>query len=188
MNTTWVKLFAWLTQPDIEGGKVQRPQDHGGRTNMGVTQTVYDAFRFRHHMPKRDVWQMDRMECSTLYSELFWTPVMGDALPWPLDAVLFDSAVQHGQAASVNFLREAMGLELNDHRMTQDLINRIGTHCNAAKITIGAFTSQVMEKRIAFYKADLAARPDQEIFQVGWSRRISSLCGFCGIPDVGEQI
>ena len=45
-----------------EGGKVDHPKDPGGRTNKGVTQRVYNAWRGKSHLPMRDVYLIDDLE------------------------------------------------------------------------------------------------------------------------------
>jgi lysozyme family protein len=57
-----------------EGGFVDHPNDPGGRTNKGVTQRVYDAWRKRQGLPVRDVKRLDDTELHRIYESGYWIP------------------------------------------------------------------------------------------------------------------
>lgn len=77
-----------------EGGKVDDPHDKGGRTNRGITQRTYDGWRDDQGLPRRDVWDLEQDELEEIYRTLYWW--VGKSLPWPLNLVVFDSAVLFG--------------------------------------------------------------------------------------------
>ena len=62
-----------------EGGFVDHPNDPGGRTNKGVTQKVYDAWRKRQGLPVR------RPQAGSRFMFLIcraWTPTWACSVPW----------------------------------------------------------------------------------------------------------
>ena len=74
-----------------EGGFVDDPDDLGGRTNKGITQRVYDAYRAKKGVPPRDVKNISDDETSDIYFEEYWlaakcnhiNPELGMALSTP---------------------------------------------------------------------------------------------------------
>src|SRR5687767_11276425 len=64
-----------------EGGKVNHPKDPGGRTNCGITQRVYDAWRVRNDLAPRDVYAMEARERDAIYRGQYWNTIRGDELP-----------------------------------------------------------------------------------------------------------
>lgn len=61
-----------------EGGLVDHPKDPGGRTNRGVTQRVYDAFRRRKSSPTRAVDHITDAEVKDIYRRQYWDAIRGD--------------------------------------------------------------------------------------------------------------
>src|SRR3954452_10708150 len=62
----------------FEGGKVDNPNDPGGRTNQGVIQRVYDGWRRRKALPLRSVYLMEEAERDDIYRNQYWLAVRGD--------------------------------------------------------------------------------------------------------------
>lgn len=81
-----------------EGGKVNDPHDPGGRTNEGVTQATYDAFRKARGQPAASVYRMGDDERDAIYQSGYWDKVGGNALPAGVDLAAFDYGVNSGPA------------------------------------------------------------------------------------------
>ena len=162
-----------------EGGKCDDPLDRGGRTNMGITQRVYDSWRFDKGLTKRDVWLMPEEEAATIYKELYWDAVRGDDLPHPLDLILFDSAVQHGAREAAIFVHGALGVE------EADAIGPL-TLQQIARVDPTELAVEVVTERVDFYRHLIAVDPDQKRFEAGWGNRIALLCETAGLQDPGE--
>ena len=94
-----------------EGGKVDNPRDPGGRTNMGITQRTYNAWRNHHGMAVRDVYLIATDERDTIYKSEYWDPIHGDELPSGLDLAMFDAAVNSGCGSATMWLQGALGVE-----------------------------------------------------------------------------
>lgn len=129
-----------------EGGLVDHPSDPGGRTNRGVTQKTYDAWRDRRHLPHRDVSELEDAEEHSIYSEEYWYPAGCDKLAWPLCLVHFDTAVNLG-------VQRARGLVA------------------AAGGDVGAY----LTKRRAYYTTLAQVRPKLAVFLRGWLNRVEAL-------------
>ena len=78
-----------------EGGKANLRGDPGGRTNQGVTQDVYNAYREELRAAPRTVYDMEQVERDAIYRK-YWDAVGGDRLPAGVDFAAFDASVQQG--------------------------------------------------------------------------------------------
>jgi lysozyme family protein len=90
-----------------EGGKVDDPRDPGGRTNQGVTQRVYNAYRRRKGVVVRDVYLMEEGERDEIYKVQYWDRIKGDELPDGVAFVIFDAAVNSGVAQAARWAQKA---------------------------------------------------------------------------------
>ncbi len=88
-----------------EGGYVNDPDDRGGATNMGITQTTYNDYRRRHGLPPQDVAQITPGEAEAIYRE-FWETSGAGKLPRSLGVVHMDTAVNMGPLRAKRFLEE----------------------------------------------------------------------------------
>jgi lysozyme family protein len=90
-----------------EGGKVDRADDPGGRTNAGVTQATYNAWRRSRALLPMDVYRMADSERDAIYRGQYWDAISGDALPRGIDLVVFDAAVNSGVAQAKKWFAAA---------------------------------------------------------------------------------
>lgn len=90
-----------------EGGYVNDPDDPGGATNKGITQKTYDAYRKKKGLPMQSVKQIADQEVQDIYKTGYWDAVLGDRRKWPLNLVLFDTAVNMGPGRAKEFLDQA---------------------------------------------------------------------------------
>lgn len=94
----------------FEGGKDDDPVDPGGRTNQGVIQRVYAAYRKGKGLPVRDVFLMENNERDEIYFENYGKRVRFDELPPGVNIVVLDGGVNSGPAQSIKWLQRALGL------------------------------------------------------------------------------
>lgn len=90
-----------------EGGKVNHPRDPGGKTNQGVTQRTYNAYRRKKSLPEQDVYRMENAERDAIYRKEYWDVAGCDALPCGVDLAVFDIAVNSGPRKAKYFLDRA---------------------------------------------------------------------------------
>lgn len=151
-----------------EGGKVDHPQDPGGRTNMGVTQRVYDGYRQRRKLAKRDVYQISMDEVRAIYRQQYWDVIKGDQLPPGIDFVVFDGAVNSGPSQSVKWLQRA----LNKPNVKVDGVIGNVTLAEIEKISNhDQLVTDICARRMEFLKA-LKTWPT---FGKGWTNRVNAV-------------
>ena len=156
----------------LEGGASNHPADKGGLTMAGVTQATYDTYRRRKGLPPRPVTQSTPVERADIYRSQYWTPVRGDALPPPLDLVIFDMAVNSGPDRAIKTLQRALGVTVDGAFGAQTLR---ALQEDTAAGQVDHLVSQVLELREAFYRGLVAKDASQKVFLAGWLNRLDAL-------------
>ena len=91
-----------------EGGYVNHPRDPGGRTNLGVTQRVWEDWR---DMPATEAIMraLTPEKVAPLYRARYWDTVRAPDLPPGLDLHVFDFGVNAGPARAIRYLQMMVG-------------------------------------------------------------------------------
>jgi lysozyme family protein len=161
-----------------EGGFVDHPKDPGGRTNKGVTQRVYTAWRARRGLPHQDVRHITDAEVKAIYESDYWLPPRCDQLPARLDLVQFDTAVNMGPGRAVRFLQAAVGCGVDGQFGT-------GTAQAVARCEPRSALAAYCSAREGYYRRLVAAKPDLQVFLKGWLNRLNSLRREVGLTVFG---
>lgn len=156
-----------------EGGYSDAQADHGGATNHGITQRVYDAFRSALNDPLRPVREIEDGEVKAIYRADYWLRARCDSCPAPLDLVLFDSAVNSGVTQATRWMQRALGV-------TADGV--AGPHTLAAiAACIPRVTARVLIDHREVLLRTLGAREGQGKFLAGWLNRTTALRAAAGV-------
>ena len=147
-----------------EGGYVNDPLDSGGRTNLGVTQRVWEEF-VGHPVTEADMKALTPEKIAPMYKLKYWNPSYCEVLPKGLDYVVFDFAVNAGTGRSVKTLQQAIGCVADGviGPKTMAVINDANP-----KDLITKFS----DARADFYQGIVARKPDQARFIKGWLNRV----------------
>lgn len=148
-----------------EGGKVDNPKDPGGRTNQGVTQRVYDGYRSRKGLSKRDVYDMEDAERDAIFKAQYWDAIKGDKLPVGVSYVVFDGAVNSGPKQSVKWLQRALGLPADG------IIGEVTLAAVQNDTDNDQLIAAICDRRMAFLKALKTFKT----FGKGWTTRVNSV-------------
>lgn len=152
-----------------EGGKSNHPSDPGGKTNYGITQRVYDAWRDAKNKNRRDVYEIDKVEVRDIYKHRYWSVIGGDKLPEGVNYAVFDGAVNSGTAQSVKWLQRALDSRYKGKidgqmgMMTLDAIASFPDHDRLIAL--------ICSRRLAFMRA----LRTWNIFRKSWERRVESV-------------
>ncbi len=158
-----------------EGGFVDHPADPGGRTNRGVTQRTYDAWRAGQGLSGRDVKLIEEAEVHAVYESGYWIPPRCDLIDRPLDLVQFDTAVNMGPRRAVRFLQQAVGCGVDGDFGP-------GTQRAVSACSPADAVATYCSLREDFYRQIVARKPDQSVFLKGWMNRLNSLRREVGLP------
>lgn len=147
----------------IEGGKSDRKNDKGGRTNHGITQRRYNDWRRRNKLPARDVYLIEIHEIKAIYFEI-WEQAKCDEWKMPLRRLMFDTATNWHPRTAIRFLQQALGVG-------RDGIVGPITRKNVAKWDNKKLCSRIVDIRVDFRADRCIADPTQLEFLKGWLRR-----------------
>ena len=173
MKETYPKAITFVLA--AEGGFSDDAGDSGGATMQGITWRDAAAYREIDPLTLRTdaeqvrlVKSLTEAEIQAIYRTRYWEAVSGDALPYPLDMVLFDSGVNLGVGAAVILLRLAMGLPAFPPTMRATLatVQEIGSH-------LPVVVSKVLDLRRARYRR--IAHGHNAQFLAGWLMRVDRL-------------
>jgi lysozyme family protein len=144
---------------DHEGGYSDDPNDHGGATNLGITQTEYDAWRKANGHPAQSVRAITRAEASAIYHANYWSVMKCEGYAAPMDLVLFDTAVNLGCGEARTILARHPGTDA----------------------TVLARAAHYLNDRDDVYHK-IAAHPGQSKWLRGWLNRTADLRKIAHIP------
>ena len=81
-----------------EGLYSNDPNDPGGETKWGISKRAY---------PKEDIKNLTPERCAEIYADDYWAKCGCDSIEFPLNTVVFDTAVNCGVARARGWLRAA---------------------------------------------------------------------------------
>lgn len=140
-------------------------------TSWGITQPTYDAYRDRKGLARRDVDQGTADEFREIYEHDYWTPGKCEFLPVGLDALHFDSCVNHGVQNAGRMMQEAMNMAHSD------IDGWVGPKTLAAVAAADPIIlfGRYVRQRLALYIVLAQTRPLGKRSIKGWLHRI----GYC---------
>ena len=128
-----------------EGGYTDDPLDPGGATNLGIT--LDELSRWRHtSVTTDDVRNLARPEATSIYGANYWNVIRGSMLPSGIDLIMFDAAVNTGNARAARMLQTIVGTNVDGSIGPETLA---ATASKAAADVINAFA----DARVAFYQS-----------------------------------
>ena len=84
-----------------EGILSDHKDDAGGLTKYGISQAAY---------PGLDIASLTKADAIAIYKRDYWDKAQCEEIPYPLDIMLFDTAVNHGVTKAVKILQESLGI------------------------------------------------------------------------------
>jgi len=92
-----------------EGGYQNNPADLGNWTGQNVGEGENKGTNFgisAHSYPGLDIKNLTREQAIEIYKRDYWNQSGADKLAWPLNLLVFDTAVLHGVGAAQTWLKE----------------------------------------------------------------------------------
>lgn len=161
--------FGYIFQ--FEGGYANHPADRGGATKFGITQKTLDDWCAGLGMPSYDVRDLSKAGAADIYRLKYWDVCRCDELPPPIDLVVFDLAVNHGQKHAAKFLQSALGGLVVDGVIGEKTL----AAANKAPTGAKCIASNILYGRSSFYQNIVARDQTQRVFLNGWLNRIAEL-------------
>jgi lysozyme family protein len=167
MQTDFERALEFVLR--FEGRYVNHPKDPGGATFCGVTQRTYDQYLFDKNEDSKDVRNITYEEIRDIYENLYWKASYAHVMPWPVNIVVMDYAVNSGPGKAIKSLQKALGVTA-DGVVGPKTLKAIDEIKNAHEIA-----GEIIHEREDFYKAIVDNKPTQRIFLVGWLNRTAGL-------------
>jgi len=161
VKETWQDALAHVLKS--EGGYVNHPSDPGGRTNLGVTQRVWEEW-VKHDVDEKQMRELTPEMVAPLYQEKYWQRVKGDELPAGIDYCVFDASVNSGVGRASKWLQEVCGTQPDG--VIGPMTLRV-----AQAIVHTDLVNMYCDKRLAF----LRELKTWETFGKGWERRVEEV-------------
>lgn len=90
-----------------EGGYVKDPDDKGGATNKGITQSTYNRWLLAQGKARKDVKFISEKEVKEIYYRNYWLASGCEKMTPKFAALCFDTAVNMGGGRVKEFLQVA---------------------------------------------------------------------------------
>ncbi len=161
MKANWQDALANVLKH--EGGYVNHPSDPGGRTNLGVTQRVWEEW-VKHDVDEKQMRELTPEMVAPLYQEKYWQRVKGDDLPSGVDYCVFDASVNSGTGRASKWLQECVGVQ-------PDGVIGPMTLRTVQSMVPADLVNLYCDKRLAFLKE----LKTWETFGKGWERRVEEV-------------
>lgn len=140
-----------------EGGFVNDPNDRGGATNWGITQSTLAEWR-DHPVSVDEVRKLSRDEAREIYRKVYFESAGIGDLPTELQAQAFDINVNGGLKPILARLTSYFGATL------AEIVEFLGP--KTANIMLAA-------SRVEYYRQITNNRPANKTFLLGWLNRAS---------------
>jgi len=152
-----------------EGGFVDHPNDRGGPTNCGITIATLSEWLGKK-ATREDVQELLPGVAREIYRQRYYEDPKISELPERIQPLVFDSAVNHGQAMAI--------------RMLQTICDEAGYEPGPIDGVIGPKTIQaatrydramldhLLAERKLFYQDIVENDPSQAVFMDGWLNRL----------------
>lgn len=163
-----------------EGGYSNDPDDPGGRTMMGITEsTLLRAYQQQivgHH----DIKKLTRGEAEAVYGCLYWAPSRAQLMPWALCALHFDAAVNNGIGGAGRLLQRALNSLYNAELVLdgsagpatmRKMREVLGWSDGAAQLR--RIESEYCNQREQLFRAIVKKDSNKSVFLHGWLNRIA---------------
>lgn len=163
-----------------EGGLSDHPADRGGLTNMGITASTLHRAYIQRIVSHNDVRRLTRAEAATIYEKFYWEPSCADEMPWPLCALHFDAAVNHGIGGAAKLLQRTLSkvqrvpLEIDGAigPKTKRVLYAALMDCEANHASMTMFCNTYLNYREKLFRTIVENNPSQSVFLKGWLNRL----------------
>lgn len=162
------KALRFTMSDAVEGGYVNDPDDHGGPTNFGITQLVYDEYRRAKGLAYAPVKEITRQVAREIYYERYWKRIKPELMREDMAIAAFDFGVNSGPTQAIKTLQDVLGLKSDG--------------------IIGPLTSRRLQATtstdVAYYlkaRLDFVRSLGRKKFIRGWENRIFNLARYIGV-------
>lgn len=160
-----------------EGREGEVTRDTGGWTKYGISLRFLRQARLDldrdGDVDKDDVLWVDYKAACDIYYRYFWQ--LGcSALPWPVNLVVFDAAVNCSPRRSARWLQRAINRQLPHDPLIEDGVIGPKTLHRLNQTDLKELVKAALQFRLEYYQ-DLGRHPKHAPFLEGWKNRVEDL-------------
>lgn len=154
-----------------EGSRyTDHPADRGGPTKYGITLKTLRTVRAG--ATAADVETLTVTEARDIYLSVFFlAPGFDQVYYEPLQALLLDSAVNHGPNIAIKWLQESLYVRPVDGVLGEETLSALSVALNTGRSRL-VYASMVA-KRCQYYGNIISRDATQAVFAGGWANRLS---------------
>ena len=156
-HSDFLKAFQIILE--LEGGYSDVSGDLGGKTNFGITATLFKNWLKNKKLPDQDIKTITIEQAQQIYYEEFWKRANCDNYNFPLNLVIFDAAVHSGPSRIKSFLQYLQSLNTDQ------------------KIALDILMLRFIQLKV------LSDKPSQQKFKNGWYNRLHKLFKAAGFNE-----
>ena len=145
----------------LEGKKSNHPNDPGGKTNYGITQKTYDAWKTKKGLPHADVFSITEQEAKDIYYSEYWLVGGCDKLTPKLAVCHFQAVVLLWKTRATKILTDVNNIQNERKSLTEESL---------------CFLYLTLQYNVL--KTLLQMNEKLEIFRFGWINRLSKTFKF----------
>ena len=153
---------------NLEGGKSDEGADRGGRTNFGITQRTYNAWKDSLKQPRKDVFKISQEEAKEIYKKNYWDLIKGSQLPHDVAQAILSMALTDGPQDAIKHTQKILGIPPTG---TMGPITMKSIWSAAKQKGTKKLTNYIVDKQIQRYQSDEQAKT----YGKGWTNRAESL-------------
>lgn len=149
------------------------PDDPGGATDYGITQSSFDSYCQKKGLTTHDVKTLTEQEIEAVYSDL-WASASCDKMASPVDMVHYDYCVNAGiTQASISMQRVL--------RIMMDGVIGPQTVATIERWDPKELSASLLSERARFYNALVTEKPELGKYLQGWLDRVEALRKYVGL-------
>lgn len=173
---------------EFEGGYSNDPNDAGGATNLGITQTTLTSAYNDGIVSHNDITKITTAEAALIYQINYWNKCSCDSLPKPVDFLVFDMAVNAGTATASKALQNVLN-RYSNNQISEDgvigpktlasLEELLSVHSTSSVLKdtwlLRSISDSLLQYFETHYVTICAGKTEQQIknrtFLLGWMNR-----------------
>lgn len=157
-----------------EGGYINHPADKGGPTKYGITLATYSYYKKRKCVAN-ELKLISKEYAKQIYKTLYYYKPKIDQLPFKVQPIIFDIAVNSGPAKAIQMLQQVLdNLGFRTHADGTMGPKTLANTERAIESMGPSFVNAIVNRRKEFYRYIVKNNPNQQVFLKGWLARADS--------------
>lgn len=169
-------------KPVIKG---KNTTDKGGATAFGITMPTLKYAHASGVVGHDDIVKLTRAEAEAIYKRNYWERYGWGELPWPVSLCCLDISINHGGFAwiiqrAIWNLQSVIAIDGKYGPQTRKALFEL------AQKMPEALAAEICRERKLYYDKIISKDGKQDVFRMGWYRRVHDLAKTAGVKSPVE--